>query len=722
MQLMVNPQALIWVNQFLPDWIPISVTGLKPPQPMIEIRKEMAQRGLIPGELMPLGENTSFLDSKSTVTDYLLPVLKRQPNCQTACERIVELRLYQAVPKQATANREPYFQLVNQVAIVGPDESFAIAPLVDAKSDNQGSTRPLPLMSIAPFEGMPANGVWLNLSGRWQRGDETVAYGRVVHYNPKRFHLSFMLDWTSPSGQEPVWQQVTGGGTPELVVDQTVGLEPQFKIYRVKPLQFLPNPIQLEAISLLDPAFQDSDYDTALLLARNGLWSNASYWLKSVRQRTHGKGGKWNADAQAQLDLVLRHAKATYAQAENAWSSPSQQVLANLIDGRWAAALKVFKASAENSRETATILKADFGRLQNRVEAAQRVNPAQWEIKAWGALLVAAQQNRSAALTWLKKQSKTTPTDVARIDALLKRLDPSFSESQPTAVSALGQIVGSAQVLTRINPTEWLQPKSAPPLKLEDQQAWYSVQVASFHDGKRWRFSSSSLGVPASSADALWKLLGLTADPLVEIIVWQPDGQQQTVSGTVRAIQVRSGTVQLLVAGDALPDGQSSSIRPLAYTESTLQWLNPDTLPIATLATQQPAWAKKALPKLSKEIEKSGLLPAGTSLTQETLEQLGVGDWQAQLVSLTGNRQPDVLLTVYPEMLAPEATPSGKSRPRTLIFSSSGELLYSEFSWDSGRTYLSIANLGDDTSPTLVVNGPGNYQLLRWSAARKQFE
>ena len=38
-----------------------------------------------------------------------------------------------------------------------------------------------------------------------------------------------MLSWTSPNGQLPKWQQVTGGGAKELVIDQTVGLEPHLQ-------------------------------------------------------------------------------------------------------------------------------------------------------------------------------------------------------------------------------------------------------------------------------------------------------------------------------------------------------------------------------------------------------------------------------------------------------------------------------------------------------------
>ncbi|MBD2021741.1 hypothetical protein H6F43_16295, partial [Leptolyngbya sp. FACHB-36] len=286
-QLMVNPQTLLWMNRWFPDWIPISVTGLKPPQTMTQIRRELEQAGLMAGEPLPLDKNTSFLDQKSLVDEMLLPILKSSTPCQGTCDRIVELRLYQStLARRKDAQREPYFQQVSALPIVGPDDASVVAPIVDARSGNQGSTRALPLTMLSRFEGtVPSEGVWLNLSGRTVRGDTTIAYGRVLHYNPRRFHLSTPLDWTSPVGKDPVWQELTGQGQPELLIDQTVGMEPQFKVYRVTTINFAPNPTQLEPIALLESALNLPAYDTALLLARSGLWSPSEQWLQSLKRR-----------------------------------------------------------------------------------------------------------------------------------------------------------------------------------------------------------------------------------------------------------------------------------------------------------------------------------------------------------------------------------------------------------------------------------------------------
>jgi hypothetical protein len=230
---------------------------------------------------------------------------------------------------------------------------------------------------------------------------------------------------------------------------------------------------------LIDPALDTETYGKALLLARNGLWSISWQWLESLKRQS---GKKWSATAQAQLELIHWHAQATQAQAEQSWASPDQQVLANLVDGRWLRALSVFEASPENSLDTANLLKADSGRLQSRVEAALQINPAQFEVKAWGALLMAAQRGQSAAIAWLKKQPKTTSTDVARISRLTQRLtqtewqnpelkEPTPVQTKPTPTQAEPTPVPTEPAPVQAEPT----PVSTEPAPVQTNPA--SVQA-----------------------------------------------------------------------------------------------------------------------------------------------------------------------------------------------------------------------------------------------------
>jgi len=374
-------------------------------------------------------EMSSLLFFDSDTPSACSGVVHSEPACFVNCSRIVELRIYQQAPP-ATPSTEAYY-LVHELTVAGIEESFAIAPLVDATSHNQGSSRMLPLTTLSRYEdGAPTSGIWLNLSGTRTQGDDTIAYGQVLYYHPTAHHLSVKLTWTSPTGDTPVWKSVTGSKLPDLVVNQTVGMEPRFEIYQVKPLAFTRSPIQLEPISLAAPAMEDGQYDNALLLARNRLWSTSLAWLRSIKRRS---SQSWTSAAGAQMALIQWHAQATAAQADSSWASPGQQILANLLDGRWERATTVFTASALASQETVSVLKADRGRLRDRVKTALRVSN-NLDIKIWGALLVAAQQSQKDAIVWLQQQPKTTPQAISRVQALLQRLDPNYEEPQPDDV------------------------------------------------------------------------------------------------------------------------------------------------------------------------------------------------------------------------------------------------------------------------------------------------
>ena len=711
-QLIVSPQTLLWINRFLPGWVPVPINGPKPPQTLTEIRNEAQQAGQRLGDSIVLGSNVSSIDGKSPVTDTLVPIFAQQPNCQSqVCERIVELRLYQTAP--ALGAKEPYLQLVSQLAIADPEEALVLAPLVSARSVNPGSNRSLPLTQLSRFEDKaPSPGVWLNLSGRWEQGDNRILYGQVVHYNPARFHLGVLLNWTSPPGKDPTWQEVTGGGAAELVVDQTIGMEPQFQIYQVQPSSLADSPVQLNSIALDDTPIDHSTYATALLLAQSGLWFPAWDVLRSFKPTTD----KWSPQAQAQLDLIHWHAKATQAQADKIWASPGQQVLANLIDGRWKPGLLAFESGAESSRETLAVLKSGQGRLQQRVDAALKVNPNQWEPKAWKVLLLAAQQNRAAAIAWLK-QRQASAADLTRANRLIDRLDPAFTDAAP-AESAGGQFLGTARTIAQVNPADWRFPSSST-LNPADSSAWYVVQVSGFSKGKGWKLGELDLPELPSAA-ALWKFLGLAAaNPTLQILFWQPDGQQQSISTTLKAARVKGGNLELLAAGDSAAAGLKGRPRPLAFTESALQWFSPSRASLADWVQQQPAWAKKAIPALAAELKRSGELPPNTDPTWAGLNAIGVGNWQIQVAPLTAPDALDVLLTFNSKSLSAPASPP---KLCTLILSAAGSLVYSELSAEASQIYVAIADLGDQGRPALIVETPTHYTLLRWSAQQQRFQ
>jgi hypothetical protein len=724
-QFIFNPEQVSWLNKFLPEWAKISLGNRDRPQTLLQIQESLQKQEQIAGE-------TISLEDEDGIKSFLLPVFKQRVNCQSDCKYVVELRVYQlSEDLELQSQPEKYYQLATQLPITGPEESFAIAPLVDAISENQGSNISLPLTEVRRFEkDAPSPGFWFYLQGQRQQGPNAIAYGQIVHYNPERSNLQQMLSWTSPNGQLPKWQQVTNGGAKELVVNQTVGLEPQLRIYQVKPVKFVLNPIELEQISLTPSALKDTAYQDALLVARSGLWTPAFEWLESIKKQRKSIP----VTAQAQIDLIRFHSQLTKVQADKSWASPSQQVLADLVDGRWSKALQVFETSPQNAQEIATLLKADGGRLSNRVETALRVNPNRPEVQSWGALIVAARQGQVRANTWLQAQPKITKETLANIQSLLGQLEGKDPKSQinPSATHP-SRIVGSVNAIAQVNPAEWLQPNTTS-LQKTDSQVWYQVEVTAFHDGKSWlNFPFNNLNPPKTSpVKFFWDILGINTDPEIQIAIWQPNGEQQTITATIKAVQMRNGVLRLLAtATEKIPsvDMSQQQPKPLALTNSALEWVQPSPITIEQLYQQQPQQVKTILPTLWRSLQESGQLPTGPIPSFQQMQQK-IGHWPVQMIDLTGNSKPEMVLTISPDAIASlknQPAPKNKqqknqSRPRTLILSDFGKVIYTDFKDSNQQVLTAIAKLSDGQSLALLVENPDNYSLKNWSEKNQRFE
>ena len=553
-QLIVDPNGNRLVSQFVPEWSRLPTGSRDSIQTLDQIKASIRKLGFITGEPLPLTVDKS---RDNALPDLLLPVLvERTVNastvCKNPCHQIVELRVYKRVQlPDRDSEKEQYFQLASSVNVEGPAESFVIADLGDSNSNNQASNQSLPLTELRRFDGKPpASGIWFNVSGKLLRGDKKIPYGQVVRYNPSQNHLISLLDWASAAGQAPNWQQIVKAPNPQLAIDQTVGLEPKFTLYQIGSRKFVPNPVQLTPISLEEFAFNDETYKNGLRLANSGLWSPGLNVMRSAKIKA---GQNWPAVAQAQLETIEFHAKITRAQAIASWASPGQQVLAELIDGRWSQALQVFEADPSNSHEISTTLKNDGGRIMNRVDAALRVNSADADVKAWGALIIASQNGTRQAMNWLDRQSDTDSETRSRIRNLVNKLEEAVSQAQ-SLEDHKSQIMGSATLINNINPAEWLEPEAKNELKLTGEQVWYQVQVASFNDGSRWVNSPFTdvevRSFPATQVKWLWGRLGLQADPKIKIEVAMANGQQRVAVGTVKAVQIQDGSLRLLAAVD----------------------------------------------------------------------------------------------------------------------------------------------------------------------------
>ncbi|HIK26975.1 MAG: hypothetical protein N3E45_07785 [Oscillatoriaceae bacterium SKW80] len=736
LKLILTPEQINWVDEYLPetDSIPLS-NSKNPPQTFAEIQKQLQEEGLFTPALLPLNSKTAELPESELASFQLMQVMVEalQPKsllCQSPCQQLYELRIYETVaPPNNKASKEPYFRLLSQMPVQGPAESFVLDSLTDSDSKKQGSSKSLPLTALEPLQGeAPATGIWLNFTGHRLESEKAISYGQIFHFYPEKANLSLMLQWTSPAGKLPTWQEVTGAGKPELVITRATGNEPSFQVYQIESRNFLLNPIALEEISLKQPVLENPVYRQALQLARSGLWIPAVKLMEALKQERQKKGESWPQAVQAQLDVIKLHALEIQKQFNISSTEPEERAIALLIEGRWHEALKIFEEDLENSYKIALALKADKGSLEKRLDKALKIFPKQIELKAWGALIRAAKQGSPRARQWLEEQQNNTSGTVERVRELLERMDVALSEA--TLINHPGKLVGLALPVEQVNNDDWLLPKKDEILQLEKGQIWYKVQVAAFHDGQNWRRAPfNQLNLPRIYPQRrLWRILGLNLDPKIQISVWMPDGQQKLVSATVKALWFDKGIVQLLASGEITPAGYSAGAlkpRPIAFSVDRFRWLQPDSIILGDLNQQQPAWVMAILTNLWGDLQKARRV---TERAMPNLEELlkQSSDWVVQLIDVNNNNLPDAVLTLRADVFAnlqqPGAALQGNAATRTLIFDDVGDLIYSEFTTHATQSLTGFADLEDGGAVALVVDSPNGYMLKRWNAKRQIFE
>lgn len=758
-RLMLNPNQVAWLNRWLPDWTRIPIAQAQPSQTLADIHTEIRQVGLIPGDLIPLTPQQAAANPVP-VTAWLLPIFSPTPcpaslaPTRSRCDAIVELRVYQTVTDSSAIATAPTYRRVHQLMVAGPAESFVLASLLPSSSPPDaappGSNQPLPLTDLRRFEGTSAlPGVWFSLSGQRVQDNQTCLYGQVLYYNPDQLHLSLLAPWVSPANQFPTWQEVTAGKEPELVVNQTIDLEPKLVVYQLRSRNFLLSPWELAPIPLTPPALNGAAYQQGIKLAQVGLWSPALQQLEHVKPKSNA----WTDLAQAQMDLIKLHARITTLQAEQTWVSTSEQVLAHLLDGRWQAALAIFDQSATKRLEIANLLQTDPGRIWRRLQTALTVTPDQVALQTWGALFMQAQRGYEGAIAWVQQQR---PMDATREATIRQRLDLlQAAEAEQALPSHFSQIIGSVTLLTAPNPNDWLHPDTIAHLnslketlrERPDDQIWYRIQVLGFHDGQRWQqppFSQLDLS-PTTAAQQLWRLLGLNTDAQVQLVTWQANEQQQVTLTKVKAVRFQNGQLELLALGAPLPSpetGTGPTSPPLALTGTAAQLLlQPPTLSLADLYVQDALKSERLFTALWKDLQRAGKVPdAADPQLADWLPW--IGHWQVQQVPLTDRRKMDTIFRLGAEELAVlkalatyTQPPATQPQPRrTVILSSAGHLIYSEFTATPNQQLLAIAALNPQETAYLLVSDRrtpwplanagdkgGGYRLLHWSPTAQGF-
>jgi hypothetical protein len=103
-----------------------------------------------------------------------------------------------------------------------------------------------------------------------------------------------------------------------------------------------------------------------------------------------------------------------------------------LINGSWAAGLNVLQSDRTLHPELREMLLSDSGRLTNRIETALKMMPGDPNIIEWGALLRLSRSSKESAIAWTQRQSRGDSATIAKVQKLLKQMDPPKPAIKPT--------------------------------------------------------------------------------------------------------------------------------------------------------------------------------------------------------------------------------------------------------------------------------------------------
>jgi hypothetical protein len=107
-----------------------------------------------------------------------------------------------------------------------------------------------------------------------------------------------------------------------------------------------------------------------------------------------------------------------------------------------------------------------------------------------------------------------------------------------------------------------------------------------------------------------------------------------------------------------------------------------------------------------------------------------MSDWPVQMIDLTNDGNSDVVLTISGSAIA-SLTQAGnenlvngeeQKRPLTMIFSSNGQVIYTDFYTKSQQILTAIAQLHSDKFLALLVETADGYSLRRWSEINQRLE
>ncbi|MFQ4137856.1 hypothetical protein PGN35_016180 [Nodosilinea sp. PGN35] len=593
-----------------------------------------------------------------------------------------------------------------------------LAPWLNSPQAPTAAPGAFDLTRVVPLPEPPVadDGLWLTLEGTWQQQGLTLRYGQLLYVNAQAQRLELLMPWSSPANRPPQWADLDGDGPSDLIIDETVGLDPA-----LRGLQVMPGP-RVQPVSWVrvpvDAGDQASRYQQALRLARGGLWHPAQGQLANLKTAL-GQG--WNPTAEAQLRLIERHGAITRQQAEQDWSTPTQHILALLIDGRWETALTQLEASPQLLPTLLTRLGVDQGRLWNRITAAAALPDPPPAVYIWGGIALKAQQtqpaNRDGATPdWLNRQpvpaaarqrlakvlatlTPTPPPSVASAKTAGTTATPVTATSGPEAIALppLTALIGQAQPIAPPE-TGYAAPGQSFDAALGQ---WYAIDLRAVHQSQTWQRGEGTLPAGATPP-AVWPLVQpAVASP--QLLRWVSPTTGVSAPVTVRGLRLSNGNVTLLATG---PAPHTSALPPLVFSQGALRWLD---------ASQGQTAEPGAIAAAAAAIFGNQPSPAEAARSLATLAQ--------HSIDLTGNGQLERVLTWDEAALAQLKTWQVQvetTSPKTIILGADNRVLYSDLF--APQTVVALTNPAAGGPVGLLVHRPEGYELLFWLAAEQRFE
>ncbi len=666
---LVNPLAISWLAASdAPAFYSNSLWNI--PKSIKQIQSELGRSQL------KLGENYQI---KKDVVVYTV--------LETETQNIREIRLYQTISDRG----EEKLLLVSTTTIAGIDEYFVRSPLLKyatyaTPERLQPNRNRLPLKKLSIIDNPPNqyNAVWFTTSATI----DGIAYGQIYYLETdNRSQLVELNAWTSAAGELPKWRNAlaSNASSIQLVINQTQEFEPMFLIFQ--PETAIANSIskvQLRQVTLNEAKDQPKNYQDALVLASVGLWSPALGKFDVLVKDLKSQGKTLSPFLQEQYDMIALHAKITANQVQNSSSNLGEKSLINIIDGRWIEALAIANDPAYKGDKIAEMLAKYHPHIWQRVMTMLLFTDAK-EVKLWGGLVVLHRNGLRRAEFWLRSQK----VDAKDSNQLLQRLDLAPITLNPK------QLLGTVTYIGKGNGgSDWF----LPPPKLEAGQVWYEVNIDLIKDGDKWR-NDPFTELSDRSSILLWRVLGLSLNNNLGVVLYEPDGKSQSATLTAQSLWVGDdGRLKILASGEAIlaPLLKKSIIPPLVTSGGSFNPPNGTSVNWQTLSSKT---IERIIRAMYSELQRNGQV----SLTLEDFSVLVQQQWTLSSVNLDGSGKPEYLLLLD----RTQVDLGDRHYPLAIAFSSDGSLLFSDM--NGGRVWLDV--LPSSIEGQILTLRNGRYEM-----------